>query len=295
MNKNIKEYTSIISVVLLILTLFINIFPVIALDNSYFPKKESLSVTDNYPTVNPLLSENDFIKYNKKICLSEKTEIQKNYNGINETSQIIIKQITNKILNLNTTTNSFSIKTPVLNRNDKNSIHTYFRMYYGRAEGITQLLQITDTNTMSIITINMDLAKKYEIERKAIYKKIDLILSDMQDGEDEYILFQISEYLRNNIVYTDDYYDVYSALFEGKGVCNSYAFLFKMMAERVGIKTDVCLGYTSAGTYHAWNRVEISNNTYRYYDITLYDESNNINYINSQNKLHRIKTINVYL
>ena len=143
-------------------------------------------------------------------------------------------------------------------------------------------------------TIVNDDIREFEIKRQENQAKIDSILSGFTAGSEEHVLKQISEYLRKNIVYTYDYYDLSSAL-DGKSVCNGYALAFNAMANRAGIRSDMCIGKASNGVYHAWNRVTLSDGTYRFYDITFYDSNaGNTKYLHSTTSFHGSYLINDY-
>ena len=137
----------------------------------------------------------------------------------------------------------------------------------------------------TIITVDMTVYRELEADRNYIYGRIDQILSNMEDGSDKFITYQISNYIAELITYTNGYRDVIDGV-DGKGVCATYAFLYKLMAERVGIRTDIVYGSryetkddgTKAKTGHAWNRSSI-NGKYFYYDITWLDsEDGNFRY-----------------
>ena len=175
---------------------------------------------------------------------------------------------------------------------------SYFYIYYGQklaADETFDLINRTTSDGKKTTTIRLryDDIRRFEQELNTNNSKIDSILSTFEYGSEEYILKQISEYLKNNIVYTDDNYDLTSAL-NGKSVCNGYALAFNTMANKAGITSDICIGKVG-GDYHAWNRVTLSNGEYRYYDITFYDSKNSdTRYLNSKTNFHGSFLINDY-
>ena len=82
---------------------------------------------------------------------------------------------------------------------------------------------------------------------------------------------------------------------EGKGNCNLYSVLFRLMLSELGIECDVCVGFTSGKEYHAWNRVRFSNGEYRYYDLTLEDRALFKSYLGGEKSYHKVAGINYYL
>ena len=132
--------------------------------------------------------------------------------------------------------------------------------------------------------------RKLEADRNYIYGRIDQVLSNMEDGSDKFITYQISNYIADLIAYTAGHRDVMDAI-DGKGVCATYAFLYKIMAERVGIRTDIIYGtaYETDAGYttksdgakskvgHAWNK-SLIDGKYYYYDITWFDGKNALDY-----------------
>ena len=123
--------------------------------------------------------------------------------------------------------------------------------------------------------------------------KIDSILTNFTSGSEEHILRQIAEYLKNSIVYTSGYSDLSNAL-NGRSVCNGYALAFNAMANRAGITSDMCIGTSINGILHAWNRVTLSDGSYRFYDITFYDSTENPEYLHSIASFHGPYLINDY-
>lgn len=173
-------------------------------------------------------------------------------------------------------------------------VATYFYVYYGQKRAVSYTFDLV--NSMSdygYLVIRYDDIREFEAEMDKNRKKIDCILSGFTVGSEEHILRQISEYLKDNIVYTKGYYDLSCAL-NGRSVCNGYALAFNAMANRAGIKSDICIGESNNGGKHAWNRVTLQDGSYRFYDITFYDSTQDINYLYSTTSFHGPFLINDY-
>lgn len=67
-------------------------------------------------------------------------------------------------------------------------------------------------------------------------------------------------------------FNVYGILCQGKGVCQSYAYTFKLLAHTAGIESVVVIG-TMNNVSHAWNAINIDDEWY------MIDTTNNINAI----------------
>jgi transglutaminase/protease-like cytokinesis protein 3 len=172
-------------------------------------------------------------------------------------------------------------------------VSSYFYVYYGQKRAVDETFDLVNaTREDGYLQLRYDDIEVFEAERQANQSKIDAILSTFSSGSEEHVLKQIAEYLARNIVYTDGYYDLSSAL-GGKSVCNGYALAFNAMANRAGIKSDMCIG-KAGGEYHAWNRVTLSDGSYRFYDITFYDSNGNNKYLYSKTSFHGEYLINDY-
>ena len=98
--------------------------------------------------------------------------------------------------------------------------------------------------------------------------QIDAALTELHEGSETEKLIQISNYISTHCTYdvsaqgnANEFWE------EGKTSCAGYAFIFKHFAERPGISCDIVYGYvygyTSTGAFHIWNRVRLSDGTYR--------------------------------
>lgn len=177
-------------------------------------------------------------------------------------------------------------------------LNSFFYIYYGQEESKDLVFDMVNKTSNGVRSAYIQLRYhdivKLEKELTDIKHEIDELLSTVIVGTEEEMLSQISKIVIDKIEYTCGYSDVQAAL-TGKSVCNGYALLFNMMCNRAGIKSDVCIGKVSSGEYHAWNRITLSDGTYRYFDTTWADTGNrNSKYLNSKNPLHGIYLINDY-
>lgn len=132
----------------------------------------------------------------------------------------------------------------------------------------------------------------YENLKKEIYLKSNEIIDEIiePDMTDYEKTIAIWNYLEENTEYAMDAYEyasnnnfsmegatgfentfnTYGILCEGKGVCQSYAYTFKLLAHTCGIESDVVIG-TMNNVSHAWNAIKIGNKWY------MIDTTNNNN------------------
>jgi transglutaminase/protease-like cytokinesis protein 3 len=226
----------------------------------------------------------DSEKYGHNIDIGSKEKVTQNFTGYSQNAQEIITTICDQLPDaLNSGKDLYRLVVPRLSCEDARAIVCYFWTYYGHDSDLHEMLKVTQNKEDTVIEIDLIVLAQYEREREAIYRQIDKALSEMEDGSDLYILYQITDYLCENIEYTDGYRNVLDGL-NGKGVCGVYSLLFKMMAERVGIPVEIVTGYVDYNKPgHAWNQVTIDGETY-YYDITALDTDLCPNYINIQSK-----------
>ena len=171
-------------------------------------------------------------------------------------------------------------------------VASYFYIYYGESSAVSDVFQvfggtnpITKNNNYFVI-LNYKNARKYNQNIKVVQEKVDEILSSFEPGSEVYILRQISEYLRDNVEYVEGHYDIGSALIDGKTVCNGFALAFNILANRAGIKSDICIAKMEDGIYHAWNKVTLSDGSEYFYDISYFDATNSDYYTHSVRPLH---------
>ena len=82
----------------------------------------------------------------------------------------------------------------------------------------------------------------------------NVVFSGMTEKE---AIKAINTYVCNLISYEEGQKSPYIAFQTGKGNCRTYACIFKMMCNQIGIECDYIEGFANGG-YHAWNRVYIS-------------------------------------
>ena len=213
----------------------------------------------------------------------------------NDDEKTLLELILNKIEeNKNTDINEEIIDVPFsMDINSYYKVASYFYVYYGQKLAVDETFDLINHYDYNKGTMKTQLRmrykdiRKFEADMEAVKLKADEILTSFNDGTEEELLFQISEYLRNNIVYTEDYYDLQHALINGTSVCNGYALAFNLLTNRAGIKSDICIGKVPGSGYHAWNRVTLSDGSQYFYDITFLDSKNpNYKYIHSSTALH---------
>ena len=131
-------------------------------------------------------------------------------------------------------------------------------------------------------------------EKNKIDEEIDKILLSFDNGNNLFIANQIADYICNNATYNVEKDSSKDILWTGEGNCNAFALLFHAMCNRVNIKCDLLTGYAN-GEYHAWNRIMLEDGSYRYYDLSFYEYSENYKYIAASSSHWEIVGINRYL
>ena len=127
----------------------------------------------------------------------------------------------------------------------------------------------------------------YEKNLEIYNKKIEEITSQINSEYETIEKIQwVSEYICLNYEYDNSLtnHDALSMLEDKKGVCTSYALLFKGIMDKLDIPCEVILGKTENGygpyynlENHAWNLVKIGLLWY-HIDPTWMDEGSRINY-----------------
>lgn len=95
--------------------------------------------------------------------------------------------------------------------------------------------------------------KSLEVENNIKSIVNNIITSDMTEKD---AVIAINNYVCSLIDYELSQGDFYLALQTGKGNCRTYACIFKMMCNQIGIECDYIEGFANGGG-HAWNRVYI--------------------------------------
>lgn len=141
--------------------------------------------------------------------------------------------------------------------------------------------------------MHVDTLLQLKQNREEYVANVDKVLAELHEGTETQKLLQISKYITQNCTYEikertseDDFWT------NGKGDCVTVALVFRQFCERLGIQCDMIYGITPTGEYHVWNRVKLSDGSYRYYDLTHYK----IGAVNIENyDRHTVMDINSYL
>lgn len=147
---------------------------------------------------------------------------------------------------------------------------------------------------VSDVSIDSKVAYMFEQNRRAMMKNIDNVLTTFENGSEEELVNQVFEYLTKTLSYSKDQGDATVALQTLEGNDKAYSTLFKLMLDELGIQSDICISMTDKGKYHMWNAVYFSDGHVRYYDMAMYEVSNDESYFASEKKLHTLLTINEY-
>jgi hypothetical protein len=175
----------------------------------------------------------------------------------------------------------------------ESSIAFYLGSYYDGLK--STIFYYIDENHQHLF-VDMFVMRKAETARREMMNTIRDELSWFEAGDNEHLVKQVFDYLANNISYNSNQSDATVALRSGKGSCNTYPVLFKLMLCQLGIKSDICIGYAYTGAYHAWNRIQTNGGEYKYYDLTFYKSTNNSNkYYASSSLKHETVAVNRYL
>ena len=172
-------------------------------------------------------------------------------------------------------------------------INTYFSFYFGSCD--CEILTYTYYPDYCSVYIDIQKAFDWETDRRIMMRKLDNILYQFEAGSEEVLVQQVFDYLAATLSYESNQYDVLVALNGYSGNCNAYSGLFKLMLHRLGIQSDICIGYTSSGAYHAWNKVSFSNGICKYYDLTFYEAVGSDYYFGASSSFHNLVTLNRYL
>lgn len=146
-----------------------------------------------------------------------------------------------------------------------------------------------------LICIDLKPLCELEKNRREMVDKIDSVIDTFKDGSEEELARQVCVYLAENVSYDASQSNATDALNSGRGSCNSHSILFRLFLHRLGIESDICVGFTSKGGYHAWNRVRFSDGTCKYYDVTYYASSKSSRYLGADSSCHNLVAVNRYL
>lgn len=128
---------------------------------------------------------------------------------------------------------------------------TYFAYYLDRI-----ILNYWDQGEYYLTTNNSRERYNKSLEVENSIKSIvnNVVTSGMTEKE---AIIAINNYVCSIIDYQESQGDFYIAFQTGKGNCRTYACIFKMMCNQVGIECDYIEGYANGGA-HAWNRAYIN-------------------------------------
>ncbi len=134
-----------------------------------------------------------------------------------------------------------------------------------------EIMEKADEIIAEVITEDMDEAQK----QFAIYKYLE------DNTRYDYDVLEKAE--ENNYKATNDgemaeSFNTYGIMVKGVGVCQSYAYTYKLLCRMAGVECDVVSGYMSGSLPHAWNTVKFSDGWYQV-DVTNNETSTGIPYI----------------
>lgn len=199
--------------------------------------------------------------------------------GLNETERDMVRRILDVIENSdNYETKTYFKRSAIVIKCDYyvtyeayNKIAACVDFYYGQETSDVFDVSSDKKENRSTLYIFTDTAARLKQERQVYIEKIEGVISTLHEGTETQKLLQISKYIAENCEYEIKDKTSVNDFFESKtGDCVTYAMVFRMFCERLGIQCDIVCGITSMGDGHAWNRVLLSDGTYRYYDLTYY-------------------------
>lgn len=265
----------------------------ISATTTYTPELTSAPQTQ-LPQTTPV-TENDKLNFNGQYSFLDESVYS-------EYELSIVRRINDAIDlwhgNPNMANQRFQIEHP-LDYSSYYKIASYFYLRYGQKCALHNTFDVVTVNIGNgiknyFIEVRLDSLSEIEETYESILIKVDSILTTFCAGTEEEILYQIAQYLESNVVYAHGYGELSHALFEGKAICNGYALAFNILANRAGIKTDICVGKIESG-YHTWNRVTLNDGSYRFYDITWYDTGGKDTvYLHSETPFGRSFFVNDY-
>ena len=112
-----------------------------------------------------------------------------------------------------------------------------------------------------------------------IEKIVAMMDSQMSDLDK---VIWINDYICSNFAYDNTLIgdDVFDMLSTGNGICSAYMQMFKLMADKAGLKSSFAISYRMG---HVWNIVQVDGNWYNI-DVTWNDQLNTC-YILSDNAM----------
>lgn len=124
-------------------------------------------------------------------------------------------------------------------------------------------------NKETKLVIKKDVILNAEKDRQLSLEKVEETLSTIHTGTETEILIQISDFIINKMDYKIIDNASSNDFWEGKsGDCVSYAMMFKQFCDRLGIPCDIIYVRNALDVGHVYNRVTLSDGTFRYYDLS---------------------------
>lgn len=201
------------------------------------------------------------------------------FSGLSQKEQVILDKIFDVIHDSTNYTIDTYKDNPVIiiEYNDKITLAEYYKItacidiYLGQE--CSDVIDVVSSlnNNHSTIYIYIDYLIQLKNELDIYLKQTELALSQMREGTTTQKLLQICKYITNNCEYStlaltsvNDFWTFH------RGDCITYSFVFYQFCSRLGIQCDVIFGVMQDGTKHVWNRVTLSDGSYKYYDLTNY-------------------------
>lgn len=192
--------------------------------------------------------------------------------SVSQKEQVFINAVLNGESSLSYSTHKMTYNELVTADTKLCYMHPEVWHYYNNAtyDNATKKITINYKNGYTKSTIKQSLNEIESLTRPIL----NGVRSDWSDVEKALYLH---DYICVNYKYDMELYDVrdnanfhmYELLTEGKGVCQSYAFLYKYLLDRVGIENYFVVTYEDD---HSWNVVKI-NGKWHHVDVTYDDPS----------------------
>lgn len=112
-----------------------------------------------------------------------------------------------------------------------------------------------DEIVSSIITDGMTDEQKV----KAIY---EYLVANCVYDNDALANAEANNFVKDNSGEFEDAFNTYGTLINGKGVCMSYAYSFRILCDLAGVECKVVTGYLDGNLPHAWNTVKLGEEWY---------------------------------
>lgn len=177
------------------------------------------------------------------------------------------------------------LKSECTNIHDTHTQFSFFCRNYLLNQSI-KISRVKNNNPNEIILlININDLKNAISEKQ----KLDIkALNVIKQMDDENIVNSIACFIINNMQYNENKNSISSFWNDYSGKCLVFAFTFKQFLDLIGVENDIVFGYTKqSGTNnfkHAWNRIKLTDGTYRYYDLTFAQKD--MSYLNRTQPIH---------